>query len=116
MANTFTRRHLLLSAPLAATLVACGQRHSATDADGTLKVLLRGNGPDPDSLDPHKARSMEATVVLRDPKAHATRSQCRPIPGEAHALDDADGLSPPAPHQVVEWRAGGGDSPPAAPS
>ena len=29
-------------------------------------ILLRGNGPEPDSLDPQKARSVEAHVVLRD--------------------------------------------------
>ena len=30
------------------------------------KVLLRGNGPEPDSLDPQKARSNEAHTILRD--------------------------------------------------
>ncbi len=29
-------------------------------------ILLRGNGPDPDSLDPQRARSVESQTVLRD--------------------------------------------------
>jgi hypothetical protein len=42
------------AASLAVT--ACG---SATRPAETAAILLRGNGPDPDSLDPHKARSTE---------------------------------------------------------
>lgn len=57
-----TRRELLLAAS-AASLVGCGRESSSS---GTQAVLVRGNGPDPDSLDPHKARSWEAMVVLRD--------------------------------------------------
>jgi oligopeptide transport system substrate-binding protein len=57
-----TRRELLLAAS-AASLVGCGRDSGAPDAQ---TLLLRGNGPDPDSLDPHKARSWEAMVVLRD--------------------------------------------------
>jgi oligopeptide transport system substrate-binding protein len=33
---------------------------------GPESILLRGNGPDPDSLDPQKARSFEAQDILRD--------------------------------------------------
>ena len=29
-------------------------------------MLLRGNGPEPDSLDPQKARSVESQNILRD--------------------------------------------------
>jgi oligopeptide transport system substrate-binding protein len=57
-----TRRELLLAAS-AASLVGCGRDGGSPDAQ---TVLVRGNGPDPDSLDPHKARSWEAMVVLRD--------------------------------------------------
>jgi len=90
MANTFTRRQLLLSAPLAATLVACGERGSG--GDSARKVLLRGNGPDPDSLDPHKARSMEATVVLRDLFEGLTRldRNAAPVPGAASSWTKSD--------------------------
>lgn len=92
MANSFTRRQLLLSAPLAATLVACGERSSGSGGDSGLKVLLRGNGPDPDSLDPHKARSMEATVVLRDLFEGLTRldRKAAPIPGAAASWTTSD--------------------------
>ena len=37
---------------------------SAKAAQGN--ILLRGNGPDPDSLDPQRARSYEAQTILRD--------------------------------------------------
>ncbi|MEJ1966091.1 MAG: ABC transporter substrate-binding protein [Gammaproteobacteria bacterium] len=39
-----------------------GASSSATQAN----ILLRGNGPDPDSLDPQRARSVESQTVLRD--------------------------------------------------
>ena len=59
-----TRRRVL-AAPLAAlALSACGQRDKG-DAKQSA-ILLRGNGPDPDSIDPHKARSTESMMVLRD--------------------------------------------------
>jgi oligopeptide transport system substrate-binding protein len=60
--TALTRRELLLAAS-AASLVGCGRD---AGAPGAQTLLLRGNGPDPDSLDPHKARSWEAMVVLRD--------------------------------------------------
>jgi len=59
-----TRRHVI-AAPLAAlAITACGSRDEKPGKQPA--ILLRGNGPDPDSLDPHKARSTEAMVVLRD--------------------------------------------------
>ena len=88
MGHSISRRQLLLSAPLAAALAACGDRRSTGGADDAkLKVLLRGNGPDPDSVDPHKARSMEATVVLRDLFEGLTRldRNAAPIPGAERA-------------------------------
>ena len=60
---TLTRRQLLLAAPAAALVAGCRNR-SGTAAGGA--IYLRGNGPDPDSLDPHRARSSESMVVLRD--------------------------------------------------
>ena len=47
-------------------MAACGQRDDKTRRQTRPPILLRGNGPDPDSLDPHKARSTESMVVLRD--------------------------------------------------
>ena len=59
--------------PAAALLLAtlCGCSHAPGDtAAPALKpdavVLVRGGGPDPDSLDPQKARGFEAQSVLRD--------------------------------------------------
>ena len=59
-----TRRRVL-AAPLAAlALSACGRREDTSGKQPA--ILLRGNGPDPDSLDPHKARSFESMTVLHD--------------------------------------------------
>jgi oligopeptide transport system substrate-binding protein len=80
----FTRRDLLVSAPLAAlALSGCGR----AQAPGKSAVLLRGNGPDPDSLDPHKARSTEAMMVLRDLFECLTRLDqvAAPAPGAAES-------------------------------
>ncbi len=57
-------------APLAilATLAACS-RSPTQGAGGAAPheaILVRGGGPDPDSLDPQKARGFEAQSVLRD--------------------------------------------------
>ena len=57
---TLTRRELLLAAPAAALVAGCRGRDGGSSA-----IYLRGNGPDPDSLDPHKARTTESMVVLR---------------------------------------------------
>ncbi len=94
MANGITRRQLI-AVPLAVALSACGGRRTdSTDPSG-LKVLLRGNGPDPDSLDPHRARSTESMQVLRDLFEGLTRldHQAAPIPGAAASWSvSADGL------------------------
>jgi len=86
MASKFSRRQLI-AVPLAvAALSACGERRAGGDASG-LKTLLRGNGPDPDSLDPHRARSTESMQVLRDLFEGLTRLDRRaaPIPGAAES-------------------------------
>jgi len=79
-----TRRQLL-AVPAALALGACERRSGQVfDASGAV-VLLRGNGPDPDSLDPHRARSVEAFVVLRDTFEGLTRLDhaAAPVPGAA---------------------------------
>jgi oligopeptide transport system substrate-binding protein len=80
-----TRRHMLANASLALALAACG----GTKESGKEKKaeLLRGNGPDPDSLDPHRARSTEAMMVLRDLFECLTRldKQAAPAPGAAES-------------------------------
>jgi oligopeptide transport system substrate-binding protein len=61
---------LALATVLAAcALAACSGKSGASAIVSTpegASVLLRGNGPEPDSLDPQKARSIEAHTVLRD--------------------------------------------------
>jgi len=59
-----TRRDVLTAPLVALAVTSCGQRGEAPGKQSA--ILMRGNGPDPDSLDPHKARSAEAMVVLRD--------------------------------------------------
>src|SRR5688572_21828957 len=62
-----TARVLALTLALL-VITACSRE--PTDAAKSLspqnKILLRGNGPEPDSLDPQKARSNEAHTILRD--------------------------------------------------
>ena len=64
-------RRALAAAAACAMLVlaACsgGSKSGGTSASGAQpNILLRGNGPDPDSLDPQRARSVESQTVLRD--------------------------------------------------
>lgn len=59
-------RIFILSLAVAALLTACSRAPAPTVAKSPEKVLLRGNGPEPDSLDPQKARSNEAQTILRD--------------------------------------------------
>jgi oligopeptide transport system substrate-binding protein len=89
--TALTRRELLLAAS-AASLVGCGRDPAAP---GAQTLLVRGNGPDPDSLDPHKARSWEAMVVLRDLFECLTRLDANaatvPAAAESWTVSD-DGL------------------------
>jgi oligopeptide transport system substrate-binding protein len=50
----------------ALVLAGCSGGGGASQAAARGDILLRGNGPDPDSLDPQRARSVEAQNVLRD--------------------------------------------------
>ncbi len=87
--NAVTRRDLLLTAPLLALgLGGCGRKEAA----GNTTVLLRGNGPDPDSLDPHRARTTEAMMVLRDLFECLTRldKAAAPAPGAAESWSVSD--------------------------
>ena len=65
----------LLLSPLLLPLAACSSRESAapqgamdTAVSAALSTsrLVRGNGPEPDSLDPQRARNVESANVLRD--------------------------------------------------
>jgi oligopeptide transport system substrate-binding protein len=57
---------------LAMCLGGCSRSPDSVSSTGSLSsqhpaaILLRGNGPDPDSLDPQRARSAESQTILRD--------------------------------------------------
>ena len=59
---------LVLTAVLLATLVGCSRSpNTNTTVQGpSSRILLRGAGTEPDSLDPQKARSVESQAILRD--------------------------------------------------
>ena len=89
-----TRRHVLAAPLVALAVTACGKKNDETAGDQA-SILLRGNGPDPDSLDPHKARSAEAMVVLRDLFECLTRldKQAATVPAAAESWTmSEDGL------------------------
>ena len=94
---------LLLSALLLLPLAACSSRDAAApqaDADAattsrSASRLVRGNGPEPDSLDPQRARNVESANVLRDLYEGLTivGRDGAPAPGVATAWSvSADGL------------------------
>lgn len=87
-ATSITRREWLLAAS-AAGLVGCGRDAGSANAQ---RIFVRGNGPDPDSLDPHKARSWEAMVVLRDLFECLTRldAKAASVPAAAAAWTVSD--------------------------
>ena len=65
------QRGPLMFAVIAALVLAACSRGPDTGskprADASApRILLRGNGPEPDSLDPQNARSSEAQTILRD--------------------------------------------------
>lgn len=86
-----TRRRILAAASASLALAACA-RKASNDAGTGGGILLRGNGPDPDSLDPHKARSTEAMNVLRDLFECLTRLDARaaPVPAAAEGWTVSD--------------------------
>jgi oligopeptide transport system substrate-binding protein len=72
--NALAKPIVLVGAILALTM-ALGACSRSSDISSSAKpsssqhltaVLLRGNGPDPDSLDPQRARSAESQTILRD--------------------------------------------------
>jgi oligopeptide transport system substrate-binding protein len=75
------------------TLAACSRSPSSGDAGASgsaalspnATVLLRGGGPEPDTLDPQKARSVEAQTILRDICEGLTLldKNAEPMPGTA---------------------------------
>ncbi|HVY81687.1 MAG TPA: peptide ABC transporter substrate-binding protein [Steroidobacteraceae bacterium] len=77
-------------------LAACSGGSSSSTASGAppRAVLMRGNGPEPDSLDPQRARAIEAQTILRDVCEGLTTlaKDASPAPGVAEKWDiSADG-------------------------
>lgn len=73
-----------------------GPTEQPAAVDVPLRVLKRGNGPEPDSLDPALARSDSAQTILRDLYEGLTRLDAsgRPGPGVATRWEvSADGLT-----------------------
>jgi oligopeptide transport system substrate-binding protein len=78
----------LCCAALLLTGCSAKERHAAGgDIPAGARILLRGNGPEPDSLDPQKARTNEAQTILRDVCEGLTTldRQARASPGVARA-------------------------------
>jgi oligopeptide transport system substrate-binding protein len=61
-----TSARLLTALIVLCTLTACSGGSESPTASTPTTELIRGNGPEPDSLDPQKARSVEAHMILRD--------------------------------------------------
>jgi oligopeptide transport system substrate-binding protein len=81
---------------LAALLLAACSRESPGAAGPDAAMLRRGNGPEPDSLDPQLARSDSAGQILRDAYEGlaALDAHAEPIPGAAERWElSADGLT-----------------------
>jgi oligopeptide transport system substrate-binding protein len=55
-----------LPALLLCLLAACGAPQGPAAGAAAANILVRGGGPDPDSLDPQKARGFEAQGIVRD--------------------------------------------------
>lgn len=81
---------------IASLLTACSPHSEPPPAAAHVSILLRGNGPDPDSLDPQRARTTEAQRILRDLCEGLTilGPNAEPLPGSAREWTvSADGLT-----------------------
>ncbi len=87
---------VLLAAAMAALCAARLARHGGIASQPQAVILRRGNGPEPESLDPHGARSEAALTILRDVYEGLTEiaPDGRPVLAAADRCDiSADGLS-----------------------
>ena len=93
-----TRRKAFVTAVGAAALLlhGCSRAPEGQDAIARDAILVRGAGPEPDSLDPQKARGFEAQSILRDLCEGLTTldRQARVAPGTARSWSATrDGLT-----------------------
>jgi len=81
----YLRAVLFLITAISATLLACTAEPPPAHLNAT--QLVRGNGPEPDSLDPQRARNVESGNVLRDLYEGLTTvgRDGGPVPGVAKA-------------------------------
>lgn len=91
--SLFARSRLLALLAATAALIACEQaakepvRPAASRAAEVPGTLFRGNGPEPDTLDPQRAATFEAHTILRD--------LCEPLTG----VDGRGEVVPAAAHR-----------------
>src|SRR5262249_55646890 len=88
-----SRASRLFAATLVALTLLAACSGGGSSSSHQSNVLLRGNGPEPDSLDPQRARSNESHTVLRDLCEGLTTlaKDASPAPGVArewHVSDD----------------------------
>lgn len=99
--NPVTRGVAIATAAALLALAACSGK-SASDSSGKTAatggaaplILVRGNGPEPDSLDPQRARNFESHSILRDMYECLTAigKDANPVPALAESWDvSADG-------------------------
>ena len=92
------RRHVtrrILGVLCLSLLVACHSSQAPSAVALDKQVLRRGNGPEPDSLDPQLARTDSAAQIIRDcyEGLISLDSEARPTAGVADSWDiSADGL------------------------
>jgi oligopeptide transport system substrate-binding protein len=94
------RRALLAWLAASAALAGCGERSDApstapTAVTESTATLRRGNGPEPDALDPQRARTEGALNILRDVFEGLTEvgADGSPVPAAAQSWDvSSDGL------------------------
>jgi oligopeptide transport system substrate-binding protein len=94
------RRALLAALIVPALLGGCGERRDAGSTSSTVAAestttLRRGNGPEPDTLDPQRARTEGALNILRDVFEGLTEvgADGSPVPAAAQSWDvSSDGL------------------------
>jgi len=96
------RRAALAALLLVTALTGCDSAHEQATSSlsaataGATTVLRRGNGPEPDTLDPQRARTDSALHILRDlfEGLTAVGADGAPVPAAASSWDiSADGLA-----------------------
>ena len=91
-----TRAAVFAAVLLLSALAGCARTGGPEPPQKAARILVRGGGPEPDSLDPQKARGFEAQSILRDLCEGLTTldKHAAVAPGVASTWEvSADGLS-----------------------